>query len=73
VSGQPFITHSSDGIGSFATTYHLTKYRDAVRRRWALSVSTPNTMDIAAYFRTERHARQFADAFGLTITEHREH
>lgn len=67
---EPFITHSSDGIGSPDVSYHITKFRDRVRKQWALTVST-NVLDIAAYFRSEEHARQFAKTFGLTIKEAR--
>lgn len=70
-SDEPFVTHSSDGIGSADASYHITKFRDRVRKQWALTVHTPNVLDIAAYFRSEQHARQFAEAFGLTITEAR--
>lgn len=71
MADEPFVTHSSDGVGSGVTTYHITKFRDRVRKQWALTVSTPNVMDIAAYFRSEDHARQFAKTFRLTITEAR--
>lgn len=68
---EPFITHSSDGIGSRDASYHITKFRDRVRKQWALSVSSGCILDVAAYFRTEEHARQFAKTFGLKITEAR--
>jgi hypothetical protein len=61
---------SSDGIGSQDRTYSVGKY--PVRKQWSLNVSTPGLLDIAAYFRSEEHARTFADTFGLTITDYRE-
>jgi hypothetical protein len=61
---------SSDGIGTKDQTYSVGKF--PIRKQWSLNVSTPNVLDIAAYFRSEEHARQFADTFGLTITDHRE-
>lgn len=71
MTDEPYVTHSSDGIGSARTSYHITKFRDRIRKQWALTVHTPGVMDIAAYFRSEKHARQFAEAFGLTIKDAR--
>lgn len=34
-------------------------------------VHTPCVMDVAGYFRSEQHARDFATTFGLTVTDHR--
>lgn len=66
---EPFIVASSDSVGVANCTYSVTKFRDSVRKQWALSVHTPCVMDVAAYFRSEAHARQFAETWGLTITE----
>ena len=49
--------------------YSVGKY--PIRKQWSLNVTTPGYTDIAAYFRTEEAARQFADTFGLTITDYR--
>ena len=68
---EPFVVASSDGVGVDGCSYSITKFRDSVRKQWALTVHTPNVMDVAAYFRTEGHARQFAEAWGLTVTEAR--
>ena len=60
---------SSDSIGTGTTTYSVGKY--PIRKQWSLNVHTPCVTDIAAYFRSEAMARQFADTFGLTVTDYR--
>lgn len=67
---SPFIEYSTTGIGrSNDRHYSLVKFRD--RRRWTL-IRHDGAMNAAAYFKTETEARQFADTFGLTITDHQE-
>lgn len=65
-----YLDASSDAIGTRAVTYSVGKY--PIRKQWSLNVHTPNVTDIAAYFRSEEAARQFAATFGLTIRVHRE-
>ena len=65
-----YLDASSDSIGTGTTTYSVGKY--PIRKQWSLNVHTPSVTDIAAYFRTEAAARQFADTFGLTVTTERE-
>ena len=61
---------SSDGISMDGIRYYsVGKY--PIRKQWSLNVTTPSCLGIAAYFRTEAAAREFADTFGLTITDHR--
>jgi hypothetical protein len=64
---------SSNGIATMASqdTYYVLKYPDHIRKQWTLSVSDPRCLEIAAYFRSEEHARRFARTFGLTLTDHR--
>jgi hypothetical protein len=66
-----WLEFSSDSIGVKDRTYGVAKY--PIRKQWALSLSTPGCLEIAAYFRSEAHAREFADVFGLTITDYRDH
>lgn len=65
-----YVDFSSNGVGSLDYTYSVAKFTK-VRKQWALCVHTPGVMDVAAYFRTEEHARDFVKTFGLTITDHR--
>ena len=65
-----YLDASSDSIGTGTTTYSVGKY--PIRKQWSLNVHTPGVTDIAAYFRTEEAARQFADTFGLNLKDHRE-
>lgn len=66
---DPYILYSSDGLGRGDVYYSVTKFRDSIRKQWALTIHTPGVMDIAAYFRSEQHARQFAKTFSLTFTQ----
>ncbi len=61
---------SSDSIAlrpSFGT-YGIAKY--PIRKQFAL-VHYQAAITPVAYFRSERDALNFAEAFGLTITDHR--
>jgi len=63
-----WVTASSDSIGVKGRTYGVAKY--PIRKQWALVCHTDHVIEIAAYFRTEQHARDFAAALGLNLTDH---
>ena len=65
-----YVDFSSDSVGSRDRTYSVTKFT-RLRKQWALCVHTPCVIDVAGYFRSEQHARDFATTFGLTVTDHR--
>ena len=58
------ISLTRDGI-----SYGIAKY--PIRKQWALMRYTPGMAEVAAYFRTEQHARDYAKAMSLRITDHR--
>lgn len=67
--GVSYIVASSDSLGVEGRTYGVTKFSDHIRKQWALTVSTPHCLDVAAYFRSEEHARQFAATFALNLKD----
>ena len=56
--------------GRTADYYGIAKY--GIRKQWALVVDNTHCLDVAAYFRSEAYAREFARAFGLDLTVHGE-
>lgn len=66
-----WIEVSSDSISltSDDITYGIAKY--PIRKQFALVRYSPNVIEIAAYFRTEQHALDFAESMGLDVTDHR--
>lgn len=62
---------TSDSI-SFRSerTYGIAKY--PIRKQFALVAYTATTIEPVAYFRCEAMALEFAEAFDLNVTDHRE-